>query len=80
MNIKPTQKRKDIDMSYNRYSNDPKWIKAKYAGIDKNGTAFNAGDNIFYYPLTKQILAGDAAKEAAADFEARLFDDNNCTW
>lgn len=65
---------------YKGYSNDPRWIKAKFAGTDIKGNRFKAGEEVFYYPATKTIYSGEAAKEAAADFDARVFDDNNCSW
>ena len=34
------------------------------------------GDRVFYYPLTKTILAGEAAEQASADFEAASFDED----
>ena len=58
------------------YRNDPRWIITKFPGKDKNGSAFKCGDRVFYYPLTKTILAGDAAERAAADFEAASFDED----
>jgi hypothetical protein len=58
-----------------RYNNDPCWITAKWPGKDANGLAFSRGERVFYYPLTKTILAGEAAKQASADFEAACFDE-----
>jgi hypothetical protein len=57
------------------YRNDPRWIVAKYAGKDRNGVPFAKGDRVFYYPSTKTMLAGEAAEQAARDFEAACFDE-----
>lgn len=65
---------------YTGYNNDPRWIKAKFAGTDAKGNKFNAGEEVFYYPATKTIYSGDAAKEAERDFSARVFDESNCCW
>lgn len=59
-----------------RYTRDPKWIESRFAGKDRNGTPFKRGERIFYYPASKTILAGEAAKQAAADFEAHRQDDD----
>jgi len=58
------------------YRNDPRWITTKFPGKDKNGVPFKRGDRVFYYPMTKTILAGDAAEQASADFEAASFDED----
>jgi hypothetical protein len=58
-----------------RYSNDPRWITAKYLGTDINGRTFQRGERIFYYPLGKRIVSGEAAEQASRDFEAACFDE-----
>lgn len=58
-----------------RYSQDPYWMTAKYAGKDKDGTPFKKGDRVFYYPKGKVILAGKAAEQAAAEFQAAVDDE-----
>lgn len=57
------------------YSNDPRWIIARRAGVDARGQKFDAGDTVYYYPLTKVILTGEAAKQAAREFQAALDDE-----
>jgi hypothetical protein len=57
------------------YSNDPRWISAKYAGTDLNGRAFTKGEDVFYYPRTRAILSGEAAKQAAREFECAAQDE-----
>lgn len=58
-----------------QYSNDPRWIQAKFPGVAKNGQAFKKGDRIFYYPLTKTILVGKDAETASAEFAAAAADE-----
>jgi hypothetical protein len=58
-----------------RGGRDPYWMAAKYAGKDKNGTPFRKGDQVFYYPNTKTVLAGDAAEKAAAEFQGAKDDE-----
>lgn len=59
-----------------RYRNDPYWITAKYPGVDAKGRAFKKGEKIFYYPLTKTILSGGEAEDAAYDFNAAAMDED----
>ena len=59
-----------------RYLGDPRWITAKYAGMDRNGMSFSKGQRVFYYPRTKTILTGDAAIEASLEFDAMMADEN----
>jgi hypothetical protein len=58
-----------------RFSGDPRWITAKYAGTDKDGVPFRKGERVFYYPVSRTILTGDKAEQAARDFEAAKFDE-----
>jgi hypothetical protein len=55
---------------------DPRWIEAKYAGVDANGNAFKKGETVFYFPLTKKIFSGEAADAEARSFEAARFDED----
>jgi hypothetical protein len=57
------------------YAKDPRFIIAKFAGTDTNGQAFGKGARVFYYPSTKTIIAGEAAAQAARDFEAAKSDE-----
>ena len=49
------------------YRNDPRWITAKWPGKDREGAEYKKGDRVFYYPLTKTILVGEAAAKAARE-------------
>jgi hypothetical protein len=55
---------------------DPRFITAKYAGVDSKGQAFAKGERVFYYPNGKRIIAGEAGKQAALDFEAQRQDED----
>lgn len=57
------------------YSNDPRWISAKYAGTDINGRAFAKGERVFYYPSTRTIVSGAAAEQASREFESAAMDE-----
>lgn len=63
-----------------RYTNDPRWITARYAGIAQDGTPFHAGDQVFYYPSSRTFLVGEAAQQAARDFAAAVQDEMTCCW
>lgn len=56
-------------------SKDPRWINSKFDGNDRNGTPYKKGERVFYYPLTRVILAGAAAEQAARDFAAAVADE-----
>ena len=57
------------------YKDDPKWITAKFDSTDANGNPVKKGEEVFYYPRTKKILTGEAAKQASRDFDAVCFDE-----
>lgn len=57
------------------YSNDPRWITAKYDGVSKNGERFKRGDRILYYPSNKQIYTGKEAEANWRDFESNAEDE-----
>ncbi len=58
------------------YSNDPKWLVAKFnSKCSECGEKIKAGDRIFYYPIGKQVLSGKCAERASADFNALAFDE-----
>jgi hypothetical protein len=57
------------------YRDDPRWIKAKYAGRDFYGNPFNAGTMILYYPRTKKIFTGEKAEQEWRFFESARFDE-----
>jgi hypothetical protein len=58
------------------YSDDPKWLTAKYPGRDAKGNPFNKGDKVLYYPRTKKFLVGKEAEKAWMEFEASKFDED----
>ena len=57
------------------YRNDPRWITAKWPGKDRDGAEYKKGDRVFYYPLTKTIVAGEAAEKAAREFASDRADE-----
>lgn len=59
-----------------RYSGDPRRIIAKYPGVDMNGNAFKKGDEITYYPRTKQIISGPEGEEAWINFKSMAADED----
>ena len=65
-------------MSYGRstYGRDPRWITAKYSGVDAKGLAFKRGDDVFYFPATRTIYAGLNADEASRRFESERADED----
>ena len=62
-----------------RYSYDPRWITAKYPGTDMHGHLFAKGARVYYYPRTRQIVAGETAEQADRDFQAAAFDEAQIT-
>lgn len=62
-------------MQRSHHSRDPHWITARFDGKDANGVTIRKGDAVFYYPSTKRCFAGEAAAQAARDFEAARFDE-----
>jgi hypothetical protein len=73
---------------YNRYKDDPFWMKSKYDGVSgeqrlpvqrrlrKGGVKFKKGDEILYYPKGKVILVGKEAEQAYRDFQAAAQDED----
>lgn len=73
---------------YNRYKDDPFWMKSKYDGVSgeqrlpvqrrlrKGGVKFKKGDEILYYPKGKVILVGKEAEQAYRDFQAAASDED----
>ena len=73
---------------YNRYKDDPFWMKSKYDGVSgeqrlpvqrrlrKGGVKFKKGDEILYYPKGKVILVGKEAEQAYRDFQASASDED----
>lgn len=58
------------------YAGDPRWITAKYAGIDAQGTPFRKGEEVFYFPNGRKIYAGAAGVEASKRFESERADED----
>ena len=73
---------------YNRYKDDPFWMKSKYDGVSgeqrlpvqrrlrKGGVKFKKGDEILYYPKGKVIMVGKEAEQAWRDFQAAAQDED----
>jgi len=59
-----------------RYAGDPRRIIAKYPGVDMNGNAFKKGDEITYYPRTKQIISGLEGEQAWREFLSMAADED----
>ena len=60
------------------YSNDPRWITARFASAcPQCKTAIRKGDSAYYFPATKTVLCAgdDCGGQAARDFEAARFDE-----
>lgn len=70
----PNKRRKRVSRNaygrsrYGSYSNDPRWMAAKYPGVDSEGKSFKKGDEILYWPSTKTVMTGAKAKQAWLDF------------
>lgn len=58
------------------YKGDPRWMTAKYPGVDRDGNQVRAGDRIFYYPKGRVVLTGAAAEQASRDFDAAAADED----
>lgn len=55
----------------NTYSNDPRWINARFESICAHcGKKIKRGDRVFYYPLHKRVFCdGDSCgKHCERDF------------
>lgn len=57
------------------YRDDPRWITARFPGVDRHGRAFIKGARVFFYPRSKTILTGEEADQASRDFEAARADE-----
>ena len=60
---------------YGARGGDPRWMKARYPGVDLQGRPFRKGDQILYYPLTKLVLTGREADKAWREFESAAADE-----
>ncbi len=59
------------------YSNDPRWIFAKFPGkCTKCQEPFLKGVSVFYYPLHKEIFYGKCAEAASNDFKSSVEDED----
>ncbi len=56
----------------NYYSNDPRWIRAKYPGRCFCGAQIKPGDQALYYPIGRKI----ACQSCGYTTEAELADDD----
>lgn len=59
-----------------RSGGDPYWTTARFDCVASDGTPVRKGDRIFYYPATRTVKVGQAAKDAAARFEAEKQDED----
>ena len=50
------------------YSGDPRWITAKYAGVDAHGKPFKKGEEVLYFPNGKKFYTGAEAEKAWREF------------
>jgi len=50
------------------YSGDPRWITAKYAGVDAHGKPFKKGEKVLYFPNGKKFYTGPEAEKAWLEF------------
>jgi hypothetical protein len=50
------------------YSGDPRWITAKYAGVDAHGKPFKKGEEVLYFPNGKKFYTGAEADRAWREF------------
>ena len=50
------------------YSGDPRWITAKYAGVDTKGRTFKKGEEVLYFPNGKKIYSGPEAEKMWREF------------
>lgn len=63
-----------------RYSQDPRWIDARYAGkCSECNAPIKRDERCFYYPNGKKLLSGECAEAAAGDFNACAFDEAQYT-
>src|SRR3546814_18266753 len=56
-------------MAYTRYKGDPYWKRAKVGGNSADGTPYDKGDRVFFYPRSRATYAGNAASRASAEFD-----------
>lgn len=64
-----------------RYSLDPRWGSSpNMPGPIETGARSRKAARVFYYPSTRTILTGEAAEQAARDFEAARQDEESGTW
>ena len=67
--------------AYRPYKNmrgDPRWMKSRYPGVAVDGTPFNKGDEILYWPRMpkgKNVMVGDQAEDAWRQFESEAADE-----
>lgn len=57
------------------YKGDPRWMEAKYPGMDSKGNSFRKGDEVLYWPSTKTFMTGKDAKDAWQKFMSEKGDE-----
>jgi hypothetical protein len=61
-----------------RYTNDPHWITARWAGVCRGcGHKFGPGARVFYYPLTKAMFSHECAVAEAQRAHDAIQDEDN---
>ncbi|MBE0571969.1 MAG: hypothetical protein IH618_10535 [Ignavibacteriaceae bacterium] len=60
---------------YNRFSNDPRWIDARFGECSECKTPLKV-KRAFYYPLTGNIFCPDCGSKHSADFNLAKQDED----
>lgn len=58
-----------------RFAGDPRWMSARYPGVDTSGRPFVRGQQVLYWPTTKTFMTGDEARKAWNQFQSEKGDD-----
>ncbi|MBI5728115.1 MAG: hypothetical protein HY965_09710 [Ignavibacteriales bacterium] len=58
------------------YSQDPRWIEARFDSVCRCGNSIKKGTRIFYYPAGKVALCTRCSEKAAGEFEAARQDED----
>ena len=63
---------------YKSMRGDPGWMKSRYPGVSMDGTPFEKGDEILYWPRMpkgKNVMVGEQAEQAWKQFESEAADE-----
>lgn len=58
----------------NSYSNDPRWITAKFGNCKEGGCQLT-GKQAFYYPISKECFCEKCGEKHSNDFNGAKFDE-----